>query len=148
MTVQAGDDIDFDNTRPARSVILVPSAQIRLGSHFTVTAAYEDERLRVHGGQLFDAQLAQAIIVYQFNVRTFVRAIIQYQDLSRDPGLYRFAVDPRERDLFGQFLFSYKINPQTVLFLGYTNTQLGLLGIPLTQTDRSFFLKIGYAFTY
>jgi len=148
LAAQVGDDIDFDNTRPARSVILIPSVQIRLGRHLNVNAAYEDERLRVAGGQLFDAQLAQARIVYQFNVRTFVRAIIQYQDIARDPGLYRFQVDRRERDLFGQFLFSYKINPQTVLFLGYTNTQLGLFGIPLTQTDRSFFLKIGYAFTY
>jgi hypothetical protein len=148
LSTQFGDDIDFDNTRPARSVIWLPSAQVRLGQHLQVTASYEDEKLRVAGGQLFDAQLAQARIVYQFNVRTFVRAIVQYQDILRDPNLYTFDVQRREKDLFGQLLISYKINPQTVLFTGYTDTRLGLFGIPLTQTDRSFFLKIGYAFLY
>lgn len=147
-STQFGDDIDFDNTRPARSVVWLPSAQIRLGQHLQVTASYEDETLRVAGGQLFDAQLAQARIVYQLNVRTFVRAIVQYQDILRDPTLYTFDVERREKDLFGQFLFSYKINPQTVLFAGYTDTRLGLFAIPITQTDRSFFLKIGYAFLY
>ncbi len=148
LSAQFGDDIDFDNTRAARSVIWLPSAQIRLGQHLQLTASYEDEKLRVAGGQLFDAQLAQTRIVYQFNVRTFVRAIIQYQDILRDPSLYTFNVQRREKDLFGQLLISYKINPQTVLFTGYTDSRLGLYGIPLTQTDRSFFLKIGYAFLY
>jgi len=147
-STQLGDDIDFDNTRPARSVTLLPSAQVRLGPHLQVTASYEDEKLRVDGGQLFDAQLAQARIIYQFNVRTFVRAIVQYQDILRDPDLYTFPVRRRETDLFGQFLFSYKINPQTVLFAGYTDTRVGLYQIPITQTDRSFFLKIGYAFLF
>jgi len=148
LAAQFGDDIDFDNTRPAKSVIWLPSAQIRLGEHLNVTGSYENFRLRVDGGQLFEAQLAQSRIIYQFNVRTFVRAIIQYQDISRDPSLYLFPVDRDERNLFGQFLFSYKINPQTVLFTGYTNSRLGLQGIPLTQTDRSFFLKIGYALLF
>jgi hypothetical protein len=148
LSAQFGDDVDFDNTRPARSVTWLPSVQFRLGQHLDVNTSYEDSRLWVAGGQLYDARLGQTRIVYQFNVRTFVRAIIQYQDIERDPSLYLFPVDSRQRNLFGQFLFSYKINPQTVLFTGYTNTQLGAFGIPLTQTDRSFFLKIGYALLF
>ena len=148
LSAQFGDDIDFDNSRPARSVTWLPSAQIRLGQHLNVTGSYQDSRLWVKGGQLFDARLAQTRIIYQFNVRTFVRAIIQYQDLELDPSLYLFPVDSRQRNLFGQFLFSYKINPQTVLFTGYTNTQVGEFRTPLTQTDRSFFLKIGYALLF
>jgi hypothetical protein len=148
LSAQFGDDIDFDNTRPARSVTWLPSVQIRLGQHLNVTGSYQDSRLWVKGGELFDARLAQTRIVYQFNVRTFVRAIIQYQDLELNPSLYLFPVDSRQRNLFGQFLFSYKINPQTVLFTGYTNTQVGQFRTPLTQTDRSFFLKIGYALLF
>ncbi len=49
--------------------------------------------------------------------------------------------------VFTQFLFSYKINPQTVLFLGYSDNSLGMQGIDITRTDRTFFLKIGYAWT-
>ena len=53
--------------------------------------------------------------------------------------------DRRSRDLLGQFLFSYKLNPQTALLLGYSDNQLGSRGIDLTRTDRTFFLKASYA---
>ena len=79
-------------------------------------------------------------MVYQFNVRTFVRAILQYQDFTRG--------SRNQKDVFGQFLFSYKINPQTVLFAGYTDGRVGTQNIQITQTDRSFFLKVGYALLY
>ena len=58
---------------------------------------------------------------------------------------YSAPVQPKTRTLFSQFLYSYKLNPQTVLFLGYSDNRLGQEGIALTRTDRTFFLKIGYA---
>ena len=86
-------------------------------------------------------------MVYNFSVRSFVRAIFQYEQLERDPTLYSFTVDPSEDTLLAQLLYSYKINPQTVLFAGYSENRLGLQGIPLTETDRTFFMKVGYAWT-
>jgi hypothetical protein len=52
--------------------------------------------------------------------------------------------------LFSQLLFSYKINPTTVLFLGYSDNQFGGIDadgrlIDLTRADRTFFFKVGYA---
>lgn len=44
--------------------------------------------------------------------------------------------------------FNAKVNPQTVLFLGYSDNQLGLLQFDLTHTDRTLFAKIGYAWTF
>jgi len=32
-----------------------------------------------------------------------------------------------------------------VLFVGYTDNRLGYLNTSLAQTDRTFFIKIGYA---
>ena len=40
-----------------------------------------------------------------------------------------------------------KLNPQTVVFVGYNENRLGLQGISLTETDRTFFVKLGYAWT-
>ena len=40
---------------------------------------------------------------------------------------------------------SYKINPQTVLFLGYTDNYRGYDRHNLPQVNRTLFLKIGYA---
>ena len=55
-----------------------------------------------------------------------------------------------QSSVFTQFLFSYKVNPQTVVFLGYSDnrnafTDLQFNEVPLTQSDRTLFLKLGYA---
>ena len=64
--------------------------------------------------------------------------------------LFGFPVDPESRTLFNQLLFSYKLNPQTVFFLGYSDGYFG--GDPsldwLTQSDRTVFAKVGYAFVW
>jgi hypothetical protein len=79
-----------------------------------------------------------------------VRAIVRFGDTDRfaatNPGLETL----EDRSLGTQLLFSYKVNPLTVLFLGYSDDRRGerpLAGdpIPLTGTDRAFFVKIGYA---
>lgn len=44
-----------------------------------------------------------------------------------------------------QLLFSYKINPRTVLFIGYSDNYLGSQDFGLTQLGRTFFVKLGYA---
>ena len=59
--------------------------------------------------------------------------------------MYVDPVDMRTRDLGVQLLYSYKVNPQTVLFLGYTDTRRGFEGSDLEEVDRTFFFKIGYA---
>jgi uncharacterized protein DUF5916/cellulose/xylan binding protein with CBM9 domain len=143
-----GDEIDFANSRLGDATVLEGFLQMRVGRSLDLQFDYLAQQLDVDGGQLFDARLAQSRIVYQFNVRTFVRAILQYQDLSRNTDLYLNPVRPEEEEFFGQFLFSYKLNPQTVLFLGYTDGRFGLQNVDLTQTDRTFFLKVGYALLF
>ncbi len=54
-------------------------------------------------------------------------------------------MEPKTETLFTQLLFSYKLNARTVLFLGYSDNQLGLQDISTTRTDRTLFFKIGYA---
>jgi hypothetical protein len=77
-------------------------------------------------------------------VRTFVRAIVQYQDVDFTPSLFVFPVPDQQRTLFSQLMFAYKVNPQTVVFAGYTDDRLGRDAIQLTPTGRTFFLKLGY----
>jgi hypothetical protein len=54
-------------------------------------------------------------------------------------------VPPQTRRLFSQYLFSFKLNPQTVLLAGYSDNLAAARGHALRQSDRTFFLKIGYA---
>jgi uncharacterized protein DUF5916/cellulose/xylan binding protein with CBM9 domain len=135
-----GDEIDLATGRLGKTLILDPAIQLRLGSGLNFQLEYVRQSLDVESRRAFTVDLAQTRIVYQFNVRTFVRAIVQYQDFTRG------AI--REQDLFGQFLFSYKLNPQTVLFVGYDDTRFGEDSFQIEQTNRSFFMKIGYALLF
>ena len=59
--------------------------------------------------------------------------------------LYDAPVEPSTETVFSQLLFSYKLNARTVLFLGYSDNQLGTREVDLTRTDRTLFFKLGYA---
>jgi hypothetical protein len=144
--VRGGDIIDFVNARQAEFVRVVPRVELNLGTRFSAEAEHLWEESRVAGGTFLEANLSQATLRYFLNARTFVRAIVQYQQLDRDLSLYTVPVfEAEEDDLFTQLLFSYKLNPQTVLFAGYSDTRLGTQSIDLTQADRTFFFKVGYA---
>jgi hypothetical protein len=143
-----GDEIDYAGARLGKATVWNPLVQLRVARHTNLSFNYLMQKLEVDQGKLFEAGLSQAEVVYQFNVRTFVRAIVQYTDITRNADLYHQPVDADEKDLFGQFLFSYKLNPQTVLFVGYTDSRAGLNETDLTQTGRTFFLKLGYALLY
>ena len=140
-----GDSIDYINSRLAHSLLLNPGLELGLGRHLNINLSHIFERLSIQGEKIYTVHLFQTRLIYNFNVRTFIRAIIQYMDISRNTSMYLFPVEPVTRTLLTQLLFSYKINPQTVLFIGYSDNHLGMKGLDLTRTDRTFFLKIGYA---
>jgi hypothetical protein len=141
------DGIDYANSRKADVLNITPALEYNFSRHFNFNLAHVFERLSFGGRKIYTANLLQGKLVYNFNVRTFVRAIVQYQNLVRDPELYGFPVAKTSDSIFTQFLFSYKINPQTVLFLGYSDNYLGMQGIDITRADRTFFVKLGYAWT-
>jgi hypothetical protein len=153
LVAQAGKAVDYANTRLADTFAIGPNFSLSLFRHLNLVPSYIYERLSREGSTIYTANLAQAKLVWNFNVKCFVRAIVQYQDLRQNPAEYSVPVDSRSQGLFTQFLFSYKLNPRTVLFLGYSDNALGgvfdsWLGpgrVPMTPTDRTFFLKIGYA---
>jgi hypothetical protein len=140
-----GRQVDFTNTLQADQLRLDPGLRFNLGRHLRVDLDHSYERLEVDAGRLYTARLSQLRTTYQFNVRTFVRWIAQYYDIDRNPAAYESEVDARSRRWFNQLLFSYKVNPQTVVFLGYSDTYLGDQQVDLTQESRTVFLKIGYA---
>jgi len=147
MFSRIGGQVDFDNVQQGDAVRLVPNFRLNLGRHVQAQLRHTYEQLDVDDGRLFTANLSQLRFVYQFNIRTFVRAIVQYTDIDRDLSLYDDPedVDAKTNQVFSQLLFSYKVNPRTVLFLGYSDNREGDENNDLLQEDRSVFLKIGYA---
>jgi hypothetical protein len=150
-TARFGGGVDYANNRKATRVVQVgPRIEYRPIRRVNLQFSYDLDQLDVEGGRLYRASLAQLKMMYYFNVRAFVRAILQYTDIERDPALYTFPVEGRPRRLFQQYLFSYKLNPQTVLFVGYSDnaSNIRVPSIDLQQTNRTLFIKIGYAIVF
>ena len=139
------DTIDYANNQPAEEWLFNPQIEAKIGRHVNASLDHNHQRLQVDGGTLFTANLTQLRLVYNFSLRMFVRGIFQWFDVSRDPDLYVVPVEPETQTLFTQLLFSYKLNARTVLFVGYSDNQLGLEDVALTRTDRTLFFKVGYA---
>jgi hypothetical protein len=148
-----GNTVDFTNNQPADLFQVNPAVELYLGRHVNARVDHTLRRLDVKGGKLIEANLTQLRLIYNFSIRCFVRGIFQYLDLQQNQDLFTTPVkpEPQSQELFTQLLFSYKLNAQTVLFLGYSDNQLGLSSgledISLTRTDRTFFFKVGYAWT-
>jgi hypothetical protein len=140
-----GDQIDYANTRLGKRFRFSPYLTYNLGKHLRFSLAHTFERMTVQDARLYTANITQSTAVYQFNVRTFFRAILQYVDYDYNPNNYTFPIDSRYKRFFTQVLFSYKINARTVLFLGYSDNYFGSQKYRLTQSDRTFFVKLGYA---
>jgi hypothetical protein len=143
--VSTGKQVDFANARQGEQVRFDAGVRWNVGRHLRLNLDHNIEELDVDAGRLFTANLTQLRTTYQFNNRTFVRWIAQHLDVDRDPALYTFDIDARSRDFFNQLLFSYKVNPVTVLFLGYSDSHIGNSQIDLTQQSRTLFFKVGYA---
>lgn len=145
MTGRYGYDVDLANTRRATLFSLQPTVDARVGRHLNLTLSHSLRTLSTGGDEILEAGLTQAQVGYHFSARTMVRAILQYQDIDRNPDLHVSPVKTESQSFFSQFLFSYRVNPQTLLFLGYSDNHLGEDGATLVRTGRTLFLKLGYA---
>ncbi len=149
INVRKGDAIDFANTRAADNLTISPNISFQLGRHLQVQLNHNHQELDVAGGRLFTTDLSDIRLTYQFDTRSFVRAVFIYSDTKRDPSLYRFSINERSRTLSTQFLYSYRYSAQTRFFVGYSDSALEdatLRG--LESTYRTVFAKFSYAWQY
>jgi hypothetical protein len=145
VSASLGEAVDFTNARRSHQLTLSPSARISLGRGLGISLSHDYQRLSHERSEVFTANLFQTRVLYNFSVRTFIRAIVQYRSVDRNVAKYTVPVSEFDEGLFSQFLFSYKVNPQTVVFVGYSDNHAGTDTFDLTRANRTFFAKVGYA---
>ena len=147
-----GEEVDFDNIRAGRAVSLEGRTTLRPTNHLELvlngSRRWLDLAEGPHTGErLFTAEVARLRATYTFTSRAFLRLVGQQVRTERDPDLYTFAVAPEDESFSGSALFAYKLNWQTVLFLGYGDERaLAETTGRLEPAGRELFLKISYAF--
>jgi Domain of unknown function (DUF5916) len=150
MQIGRGEQIDYANSRLADQRRFQPQVEWNATRHLLVRLRYTSNRLiSKDGPTIFDANLTDLRLTWQFNVRSFVRLTAQSQNIDRNVALYNDPnTDPHTETLASQILYSYKLNPQTVLFAGYSDNQIDdTLTGNLEQTGRTLFMKLSYAWT-
>jgi hypothetical protein len=151
MQIGRGEQIDYTNSRLADSTRFQPQVEWNATRHLLMRLRYTANRLSAKDGPtIFDAKLVDLRLTWQFNVRSFVRLTMQSQNIERNTWLYDdpLNTDPKTETLASQVLYSYKLNPQTVLFAGYSDNRIddAMTG-SVEQTGRTLFLKLSYAWT-
>lgn len=145
---RVGDQLDYANAQVGDQVRFEPQIDWNVNRHFLVRLRYNSDHLKSKAGPtIFEAKLTDLRLTWQFNVRSFLRLTLQRREVDRNVTLYRLATaDSTTSTLASQLLYSYKVNPQTVLFAGYSDNRLedDFTG-SLTKTDRTLFFKLGYA---
>lgn len=153
LDVTTGEEIDVANARRSDLLRVGPRLEWRAGRHLSLEASHELARLsRDAGGAFLEENVTELRGRWHFSKEAFLRAIVQHRDVSRDPEAFGADTPRSSRGLFGQFLFSYELNPRTALFVGYTDTrrgaEIGDRQFDLRQTGRTFFTKLSYAWRF
>jgi len=109
------------------------------------------------GSLVFRNPISRTKVNFQFNRFLAVRLIVDTHSIRANEELIGL---PRTRHLTGDILFSYVLNPGTVLYAGYSDNydNVALIAGPPTQvvptqqdlnpTARQFFMKVSYLLRY
>ena len=146
MFYRGGDQLDLAASRIGHSFDWQPWVEMDIGRGINLNVNYIHQRLRRDGGTAFDAKVVDGRLSWQFDPRQRVRLSVQASDVQRDQALYARPVTRRARDLASQLLYSYKLNPRSALYAGYSQGGYSDdVQNALFANNRNVFLKLSYA---
>lgn len=145
-----GQQIDFANGRTGIGADVSLGVTLQPTPHLELVLNESFRGIEIHtGGQwqrLFTARVDRLRATYSFNSRLFVRAIGQYEVTRRAPALYANPVQRKQAAFSGSALFAFKLNWQSVVFIGYGDSRVFSNDTNHLEPEaRQLFLKFSYA---
>lgn len=143
-----GDSVDFSNDRLADSRRYRLRLAGNLSKNFSYDVVHTYRNLSIPAGNIFTANQTDIRLSYQFNIRQRLRLALIQTHVNRDLSLYN---EPEDFDTSSQFIasqlvYSYKVNPRTLLFVGYSDVGTENDDIEsFVKTDKNVFVKFSYA---
>lgn len=146
-----GEDADFANVRVGHGALVRTFATLRPTDRVNLGINADRKWLNVdaengRSGRLFAADVGRVRGTYTFTARSFLRLIGQYVHTDRDPSLYVRSASPKSGSFSSSGLLAYKLNWQTVLFVGYGDNRALGDGDSYERASSQFFTKLSYAF--
>jgi len=147
--IDAGHNVDFRNNRLADSLRGGAYVNANIGAHFSISVDHNYRNLSIDAGNIFTANQTDIRLSYQFNIRQRLRLAIIQTDINRNLSLYNEPDDINKNSEFvaTQLIYSYKVNPRTLMFIGYSDAGTQFDDIEsFVKTNKSVFVKFSYAF--
>ena len=129
-----GQRIDYAGARVGNGGMVNFGTSMRASDHLELQLTTTREWL----DDVFSANIDWLKMTYTFSRRTLVRVIAQQSEVDR-------SALPRDRSLSFSGLYAYKLNWQTVFFVGFGDSRITGDGGALVQQPRSVFMKVAYA---
>ncbi len=153
LSARFGDEVDFANDRQADGLSLGLELDLQPTDHLKLSLDADRRKLDVTtdeglSGELFKAEVAQLRATYTFSSKSWLRLIGQWLRTERQPELYDVPenVTPLSESLGASLVFAYKLNWQSVLFVGYGDSRELNEFDRLEPASEDVFVKIAYAF--
>ncbi len=141
-----GEKIDYQNNRLADYREYYANTRVNPTSHLEIDFSYTYETLDADNGKVYDANLVELRVSYQFDVNSFLKLNVVYSDVDQNLANNVSAYSRINSDLSTQLIYSYKVNPQTVFFLGYSDNSYQDDDLTsLRRGERTLFTKVSYA---
>lgn len=151
--ITMGDKIDFANDRLGDLIELEGHINVFITNHLEFDFHHTFSKLNAKNtnfsnNNIYTAHISELRLSYQFDIQSYLKLILVYNDVNRVLANTSDTYSSQNKDLSSQLIYAYKLNPQTIFFLGYSDNRIrddDLLS--LTPTERTFFTKISYAWT-
>ncbi len=138
-----GDKIDYAHDRLGEITEISGNLTWNLTNHLEIDIYQTYSKLKADNTlgkniDVYTAHLSDLRVSYQFDVLSYLKLSVVYSNIDRQSG--------NEKDLSTQLIYAYKLNPQTVFFLGYSdNGYQDKDFAKIEKTDRTLFTKISYS---
>jgi len=142
-----GDKIDYDNNRLGDFIEATANVTWTPNQHVELDIYQTYSELDADNANVYKANLTDFRARYYFNVNSSLRFSLVYQNIDYNPKNNPISFySEKENSLSTQLIYSYKVNPQTVFYLGYSDSSFEDDYLNrLRKEQRSFFSKISYA---
>lgn len=142
-----GDEIDFINDRLGTKTQMNPSINWKIANGLSIDISHLYQQMDVEQGALFTANLSDVRLNWQFSLHSFIRLSSIYTRINRNVAQYLYsAPQSEEAHLGNELLYGYKLNPQSVFYLGYSDSlQANDELSRLTRDEKTYFMKLSYA---
>jgi len=145
-----GDSVDYRNNRLGLTKKWRSAINWNIDKHLELKIKHTFSQLDADGANVFNARLTDFRATYQFNVLSFLRFSLVYNNTSKNAANYIYTnpedITPNRKSASTELLYAYKLNAQTVFYLGYSDRHYTEEDFSdLEQNQRSLFMKFSYA---